>query len=549
MGLFDTPTLGPCRVDLWPFQEEAIEAVRDQFTRKVKRTLLSMCTGSGKTITAASIARRAVERGNRVLFLAHTTELIQQTADKFDMLGVEVGVEQAEEHGLALFKADVVVGSVATMQKPQRLLSWNPDYFDLVIIDEGHRSLAESYRRIMAHFDRARVLVMTATPVRTDEQAIGYICESLAYKFSIRDAWKRGKQDGRQYICDLRIVPVSLGVNLKKLRRADEDFTDRHYDDRVAPMLDMVCNKVREHIGDRTAIQFFPSVRCAQLAAHAQNRWYPTEAIWGADENRADRIRRFREGEIQSVTNMNLFTEGFDVPRCDMVVLARNTNSWSMMLQQIGRGLRAGKADCKVLDLASLTSQFGEEEGFLVQPIDILGETGFDNEIDSLKRILAGIQKREPELTLMNAIEQAEDELVQRRRKSYAIRIAIEERQIDCPEEQYSAMQAYEDGTPGMAATPARQAKFVPATPAQIAFLKRRGEKGCERYSKGQAGTRISYYKRQEDAGKSTMPQRAALVNNGVPVEQAREMTKDQASEFMDRLAQQRERIYGRRKH
>lgn len=531
-GLFDTPTLGPCKVTLWPYQEEAVDAVGAEFRKGVRSTLLSLCTGAGKTMIAAMIVRKCVEKDRKCLFLAHTSELIEQTADKFDLFGIEPGVEQAGQFARSMFDAQAVVGSVQTMMQPGRLASWPTDYFDYVIVDEGHRSLSDSYKRIMAHFRKARILVMTATPVRTDGQAIDYVCESLAYKFSIRDAWRRGKQDGRQYICDIRrVIPDDLGIDPGVLRRSKADITDRHYDARLAVPMEVLCNYIRGRVEGRQTIQFWPTIRCAQLAAEGQRGYYPSDAVWGQDPCRKDKIKSYRDGDIRMLANQELFREGFDVPNTSAIVLGRSTNSWSMMLQQIGRGLRAGKSECLVLDLWGLTERFGDTEGYLVQPAEIDGTPGFYEEAEEIRRELAAIRKKEPELSLMNAIEQAEEDVERRRkRKQYAVRIAIAERYVACAENTYHDMKLYEEGSVGPAARAAPVSDFKPATDGQKRYLRFLGfGDEVERWSKGRAGTAISYAKRQREAGKSTIWQRTKLARNGVEMGDARDMSKEQA--------------------
>lgn len=553
IGLFDKPMLGPSAVDLWPYQEEAVAAVGNEFRKGVRRTLISMATGSGKTIVAAAIVRRCVESGHRVLFLAHTDELIQQTAAKFDLVGIEPAIEQAGQHARALWRdPDAVVGSVATVARPERLISWPEDYFDYVIVDEGHRALADSYKRIMSHFRSARVLVMTATPVRTDEQALGYICETLAYKFTILDAWDAGRRDGRQYICDLKIVKPELGIDPKALKRKKRDFTDREYEDRIAPMVEMIANEVRQKVGDLRSIQFWPTIRLAQIFAAAQNQWYPSDAVWGEDPVRDAKIKLFRSGEMVALNNMNLFTEGFDLPECNAAVLGRNTDSWSMMLQQIGRTLRAGKPHAVILDLFKITEKFGagsDPLSYLIQPIDIEGPTGFDGEIDGIRKIMAEILAREPELTLLTAKDQAEDEYERRKKTTVAVRLSIAERDINVHEESYLASDVLGDSGTVPVEAAKRASTFEPATERMVNYLLSLGYTGkTANLSKASAGVIIGKLKAQKEAGVASYGQRVRLIGEGVPVDSAREMPKTSAEDFLDQCARRREEVYGRRR-
>ena len=123
--------IGELQVSLRPYQDEAIDAIRAEFIKGIKSTLLVLPTGTGKTITFGVVARRTIERGGRVLILAHRDELIQQAVAKLDLLGIDAGIEKAEQQARSIFSPDCVVASVATMQR-KRLTSWPRDHFRLI---------------------------------------------------------------------------------------------------------------------------------------------------------------------------------------------------------------------------------------------------------------------------------------------------------------------------------------------------------------------------------------------------------------------------------
>lgn len=544
---FDKPTLGPCKVELWPFQWRAVEAVRDEFKKGVRRTLLTMATGLGKTIVAAMIGRLSIEKGSRVLFLAHTDELIQQTAAKFDLLGVEPGVEQGPQFARAMFDPDVVVASFMTMLQPGRLESWSDDYFDLVIVDEGHRALSEGYKKILSYFRKARVVLLTATHLRMDEQEIGHIAESLAFRFTVLDAWEEEKKTGQQYLCDVRMIRADVDIDLRKLKAGKNDFSPEDVDARIAPMIETICNKVREYIGNDKTVGFFPSIRSAQMFAAGMGKWFESEAVWGNDPERKQKIKRYRDGDLQLLSNMNMLIEGWDVPETTNVILGRPTKSWSMILQQIGRGLRAGKEACRVIDFNYITDQFGETPAALfVQPLGIMGGEGFDQEVN---RIVAEMLRNKPELSLKDAIEEAKTEFDDRqRKKQFAVKIAIAERQIECYEEQFSVKESLGDGDAFTGRTFATPIKIRPATEGQIRYLRSLGIFNCENWSFQRATTEISLLKRQLDAGRSTYMQRTKLIRGGVDAAEAREMSRTDAESVIDQWEKRRQEVYGRRR-
>lgn len=502
------------------------------------------------TVVAASIIRRGNEHGRKVLFLAHTDELIQQTAGKLDLLGVQPAVEQGEEHARAYWRnPDAVVASVMTLIQPGRLESWPEDSFDLIIVDEGHRIMGESYKRILAHFRNAKVIVLTATPLRLDEQELGHIVESVAFRFSVLDAWNEEKKTGQQYLCDIRMIKCDVGVDLKKLKPTRQDFCDSDTDARIAPMMEIICNKVREHIGADKTVAFWPSIRAAQaFAGGMRSLGFDADAVWGSDPDRANKIRRYRSEDMNVLSNMNLLVEGWDVPETTNVVLGRNTQSWSMVLQQIGRGLRAGKPYCRVLDLQSITDQFGETPGALfVQPLGILGGEGFDREVNE---ILAEKIRTTPELSMKAAIEEAEHEAEDRKRlkQQFAVRMAIAERKIECVEDQYSVKELIGDGEVVVGSRPVVQKGFRPATDGQKRYLAHLGVYNTDNWSFERAGCTISKLKQQREGGVADVKERKRLIRDGVHPDQARETTCAQASAYMDQLEQRRQKVYGNRR-
>ena len=150
--------------ELRPYQQEAREGVHAQWDSGRLRVLEVLPTGTGKTIVFAKITEDQVRAGDRVLILAHRGELLEQAADKIlRATGLTCAVEKAEQSCLTAWNR-VVVGSVQTLQRPQRLQKFDHHYFGTIIIDEAHHAVTDGYRRILDWFGDARVLGVTATP-------------------------------------------------------------------------------------------------------------------------------------------------------------------------------------------------------------------------------------------------------------------------------------------------------------------------------------------------------------------------------------------------
>ena len=142
-------------MELRPYQEEARQAIFDQWNSGVNRTLLVLPTGCGKTIVFAKVTEDCVRNGKRVLILAHRGELLEQAADKIHKsTGLGCAVEKAESSCAGSWFR-IVVGSVQTLTREKRLAQFPADYFDTIIVDEAHHCLSDSYQKVLGHFPDA----------------------------------------------------------------------------------------------------------------------------------------------------------------------------------------------------------------------------------------------------------------------------------------------------------------------------------------------------------------------------------------------------------
>ena len=173
-------------ISLRDYQEEAVRAVRHCWRKGEKRVLVSFPTGTGKTWLFVFIIYAARENGLRCLVLVNTDELVQQTVEKLERVGVNVGIMKA---GKNEWTRDVVVASVQTLSKPTRLFNLPPNHFGLVITDECHYANAPSYQRVLWYFRDAWHLGVTATPFRGDKQSLaGAGWDTVAYVYPLKRA-------------------------------------------------------------------------------------------------------------------------------------------------------------------------------------------------------------------------------------------------------------------------------------------------------------------------------------------------------------------------
>lgn len=353
---------GPARrffVDLRPhsFQERILEALTAARSVGQHRNLVVAATGTGKTVIAAfDYARFAREfsGGNsaprpNLLFLAHRKEILEQARDCFQLVLRDQNFGELLVAGQRPTSGHHVFASVQSLDAADRWSAFAPDHFRFIVLDEAHHSTAASYRSLLGHFDPAILLGLTATPERMDGSSI---LPDFGGQFAAEIRLPEALEE--KLLCPFHYFGVADPVSL-----ADERFwkngkydisalTDVYTGDdlRARQRLDVVITSLRRYQPDlnRTrAVGFCASVDHARfMAAAFVEAGYTATTIVGdlAPDERATRMRHFREGQVQFVFTVDVFNEGVDVPEINLVLFLRPTDSLTVFLQQLGRGLR-----------------------------------------------------------------------------------------------------------------------------------------------------------------------------------------------------------------
>ena len=334
-------------MELRPYQIESKDAVLSEWQDGRRRTLLVLPTGTGKTIVFCAIIQACVAQGERVLVLAHRGELLEQAADKLQKsTGLMCAVEKAEDTSLGSWFR-VVVGSVQTLCRPQRLERFAPDHFGAIIIDEAHHCLADSYQRVLEHFDGAKVLGVTATPDRSDMRNLGQYFDSLAYEYTLPRAIREG------YLSPIKALTVPLRLDISQVGISAGDYKASDLGDALEPYLEQIAYNMQNYCAGRRTVVFLPLVATSQKFVEIlrQHGFRATE-IHGESEDRAEVLQDFADGHYDVLCNSMLLTEGWDCPGVDCVIVLRPTKSRSLYCQMVGRGTRLapGKEYLLLLD-------------------------------------------------------------------------------------------------------------------------------------------------------------------------------------------------------
>lgn len=329
-------------MNLRDYQLKCADAIIEEF-REHGSTLIVIPTGGGKTQIFSEIVRRFLPA--RSLILVHREELVFQAKARIEKIaGVACEIEMAEMTAeTSLFsRTPCVIASVATLHR--RLAKFDPADFGLVVCDEAHHAVASSWRAILDHFKQNRalkILGVTATPDRTDEEALGQVFETVAFDYEILDAI----HDGWLLPVDQQMVHIG-GLDFSEVRTTAGDLNGA---DLAAVMeaeknLQGMVGSSIEIIGDKPSILFAASVKHAEMACEIFNRHKGGMAafICGTTEKeiRRDILKSFLDGSNQVLCNVGIATEGFDAPNATIVLNGRPTKSRALYAQIAGRVLR-----------------------------------------------------------------------------------------------------------------------------------------------------------------------------------------------------------------
>ena len=334
-------------MELRPYQQEAKEAVFEQWGNGIRKTLLVLPTGCGKTIVFAKVTEDCVRKGDRVLILAHRGELLDQAADKLKKTtGLNSAVEKAESSCLGSWFR-VVVGSVQTLMREKRLGQFPEDYFNTIIIDEAHHCISDSYQKVLEHFPEAHVLGVTATPDRGDMRNLGQYFESLAYEYTLPKAIKEG------YLTPIKALTIPLKIDMSGVAVQAGDFKASDIGTALDPYLEGIAQEMQKYCADKKTVVFLPLVKTSQKFRDVLNTYgFRAAEVNGDSQDRAEILADFESGKYNVLCNSMLLTEGWDCPSVDCVVVLRPTKVRSLYCQMVGRGTRLspGKEHLLLLD-------------------------------------------------------------------------------------------------------------------------------------------------------------------------------------------------------
>jgi DNA repair protein RadD len=326
---------------LRPYQQRILQELREHWR---DRPLVSLATGGGKTAVMAGLIQGAIARGKRVVFIAHRRTLVYQTRDRFKQYGIEAGIVMGcEDPG----PGPVYVASIQTLARRDLQA-------DIAICDEAHRAVSPSWKAVLARYPI--VAGCTATAYRLDGAPLGDIFGHIIHGPTVQDLAAEG------ILCLPRIF-APPGPDLKGVHVRAGDYVPSELEAAVAkPQLigDIVTTWER-HAKGRPTVAFGVGVAHSKMIAAAfgdKGRHIDGNT---SQQEREQAVADLESGRIHVLSNCDVISEGWDLPRLQCAILARPTKSMALHRQQIGRVMRACplKDGCIVLDHAGNTARHG----------------------------------------------------------------------------------------------------------------------------------------------------------------------------------------------
>ena len=338
-------------------QIEALYSLEKSREEGFDKGLVVAATGIGKTYLSAFDSAKY----NKILFVAHREEIIKQAAQSFKNVrnSDDIGFFYSNQKDT---KNSFIFALVQTLGKEQYLNEeyFSKDYFDYIIVDEFHHAVSSNYKKIIDYFTPKFLLGLTATPERLDSKDVFALCDyNMVYEVRLKDAINKGW-----------LVPFRYyGIYDETVNYEDIDYKNGKYDDKQleeALMLNKRGEVILNHYlkyNSKRAIGFCTSRHHAEYMAKVFNENnIPSAAVYSGEkgeysEERNIALSKLTSGEVKVIFSVDMFNEGLDVPAIDMVMFLRPTQSPTIFLQQLGRGLRKFK-DKKYLNVLDFIGNY-----------------------------------------------------------------------------------------------------------------------------------------------------------------------------------------------
>lgn len=337
------------------YQRQFIEDVQNEFEHHKRVVGVAPC-GAGKTIMTGWIIREATQRGKRSIFFVHRHELIRQTSETFDRLSIEHGIIASGVK--SQLDLPVQIASVQTLARRLKTVP-APDY---LICDECHHILANTYKKIVDAYSDSYLLGVTATPQRMGGINLGDVFTSMVKSLTVDELIDLGN------LTDFKYFATASDLNLKNVKIKFGEYVNSDLAKVMSnqKIIGGIVENYLKYARGKSAICYCVNIKHSKKVAAAFNNAGIIAAHVDGEtpsQTRERLVEAFRLGKIKILCNAELFSEGFDVPNMQAVILARPTKSLTLFIQQALRPMRPDLNDPKkvaiIIDHVQNYSRFG----------------------------------------------------------------------------------------------------------------------------------------------------------------------------------------------
>lgn len=314
--------------ELRDYQQETIDKVYQSMRTGHHRIIVQQPPRTGKTVIMSEIAKRTTDKSNRVMFIIHRKEVLEQAISTFKQQEVNMNL--------------ATMGMVQTLTRRVKKLKAP----QLILIDEAHHALAQSYRRIIDTFPNAYILYFTATPIRTGHDQLDQIADDIIVGKSIK--WLTE----HHFLAPFHYYGLG-DIDRSKLRKSNGDYSSQSMDEAISHQIyGHIVQQYQRLANGKQAVVYCHSIASAkEVTKKFHEAGITAEEIDGdTDKKVRDKlVQQFRDQKLTILVNVNLFTEGVDLPNVDCVIMARPTSSLALYLQFSMRCLNPRKGKTAII--------------------------------------------------------------------------------------------------------------------------------------------------------------------------------------------------------
>lgn len=314
--------------ELRDYQQETIDKVYQSMRTGHHRIIVQQPPRTGKTVIMSEIAKRTTDKSNRVMFIIHRKEVLEQAISTFKQQEVNMNL--------------ATMGMVQTLTRRVKQLKAP----QLILIDEAHHALAQSYRRIIDTFPNAYILYFTATPIRTGHDQLDQIADDIIVGKSIK--WLTE----HHFLAPFHYYGLG-DIDRSKLRKSNGDYSSQSMDEAISHQIyGHIVQQYQRLANGKQAVVYCHSIESAKRVTEQFSKVGISAAEIDGDTDsqvRDELVQKFRDQQLTILANVNLFTEGVDLPNVDCVIMARPTSSLALYLQFSMRCLNPRKGKTAII--------------------------------------------------------------------------------------------------------------------------------------------------------------------------------------------------------